>query len=56
MHKVKNEDDVDQMQDMKNSSIQGKGDRYSARGVCIICDTGMFKFLTKDDAEKLAEE
>lgn len=54
--KCKNKEGVDQMQEMTEVTIQEKGNRYSARGVCGNCGTGMFKFLSKDDAEKLADE
>jgi hypothetical protein len=56
--KCKNVEGEDQMQTMTDITIQEKGGRYSARGVCGNgdCGTGMFKFLSKDDAEKLETE
>jgi len=48
-----------QMQYMKEGfevqEKEGKGGskRYSAKGNCEVCDTGMFKFLSKEDAQKL---
>lgn len=56
--KCKNREGADQMQEMTQVTIQEKGGRYSARGVCGYegCGTGMFKFLSKDDAEKLAAD
>lgn len=45
------------MQDMADIEIQEKegkgGIKYSAKGKCAVCGTGMFKFLSKEDAEKL---
>jgi hypothetical protein len=46
-----------QMQVMKDLKVEekvGKGGsvRYSAKGVCDVCGTGMFKFLSKDDAQE----
>jgi len=54
--KCKNVEGKDQMQVMSELTIQEKGNRYSARGKCADCGTGMFKFLSKDDAEKLEAE
>ena len=47
-----------QMQDMTDINLiekEGKGGsvRYSAKGKCAVCGTGMFKFLSKEDAQKL---
>lgn len=41
-----------QMQNMENIKIEEKNGRYSARGTCPVCGTGMFKFLSKEDAAK----
>lgn len=46
------------MQDMTEIAVQEKEGksgniRYSAKGKCGVCGTGMFKFLSKDDAMKL---
>ena len=47
-----------QMQEMKDLQIQEKTGKtgnikYSAKGKCSVCGTGMFKFLSKDDALEL---
>ena len=49
------------MQDMDNIKViesEGKGGskRYSAKGNCRVCGTNQFKFLYKDDADKLRAE
>ena len=41
------------MQVMKDPQVMEKNNRYSAKGKCAKCDGNMFKFLSKDDAEKL---
>ena len=41
------------MQVMKDPQVTEKNNRYSAKGKCAKCDGNMFKFLSKDDAEKL---
>lgn len=41
------------MQIMKDPQIIEKNNRYSAKGQCANCGGNMFKFLSKDDAEKL---
>jgi len=43
------------MTELKVEEKEGKGGslKYSARGKCGVCGTGMFKFLSKDDAERL---
>jgi len=46
------------MQTMNNPVVEekeGKGGskRYSAKGTCANCGGNMFKFLSKDDADKL---
>ncbi len=40
------------MQMMKDIEIGEKNNRYSAKGKCTKCGGNMFKFLSKDDAEK----
>jgi hypothetical protein len=46
------------MKDLKVQEKEGKGGniKYSAKGVCSVCGTGMFKFLSKDDAEAIKKE
>ena len=49
------------MQTMENVKVEekeGKGGskRYSAKGTCAKCQGNMFKFLSKDDAQKIQEE
>ena len=46
------------MQDMENPQVvemKGKGGstRFSAKGTCKKCGGNMFKFLSKDDADKM---
>ena len=43
------------MTEIKVEEKEGKGGakKYSAKGKCAVCGTGMFKFLSKDDAAKL---
>jgi len=43
------------MVDPKVEVKEGKGGskRYSAKGTCAKCGGNMFKFLSKNDAEKL---
>jgi hypothetical protein len=41
------------MQAMTNPQVTEKNNRYSAKGTCAQCGGNMFKFLSKDDAEKL---
>lgn len=52
----KHDDDAEGKQMMTNISIEEKGGRYSARGECPNCGGNMFKFLSKDDAEQIADE
>ncbi|MCR4274847.1 MAG: hypothetical protein NUW02_02240 [Candidatus Campbellbacteria bacterium] len=47
-----------QMQVMTDINVlekEGKGGakKYSAKGKCAVCGTGMFKFLSKEDAAAL---
>lgn len=41
-----------QMQVMTDVKVEEKKNRYSAKGKCSVCGTGMFKFLSKEDAAK----
>lgn len=41
------------MQVMTEVKVEEKNNRYSAKGKCAQCGGNMFKFLSKDDAEKL---
>ena len=41
------------MQVMKDPMVEEKNNRYSAKGKCSVCGGNMFKFLSKDDAEKI---
>ena len=41
------------MQTMTNVKISEKNGRYSAKGQCAVCGGNMFKFMSKDDAEKM---
>jgi hypothetical protein len=41
------------MQVMVDPKVEEKNNRYSAKGKCSTCGGNMFKFLSKDDAEKL---
>jgi DNA polymerase II large subunit len=41
------------MQEMKDPKVTEKKGRYSAKGTCAKCGGNMFKFLSKDDAQKL---
>jgi len=38
---------------MKDPMVEEKNNRYSAKGKCSVCGGNMFKFLSKDDAEKI---
>lgn len=51
--KCRDENNKPTMQDMTNISVEEKNNRYSAKGQCAKCGGNMFKFLSKDDAEKL---
>lgn len=42
-----------QMQVMKDVRVEEKNNRYSAKGTCETCGGNMFKFLSKDAAEKM---
>lgn len=56
--KCRDENNKPTMQTMQNPQVEekeGKGGttRYSAKGSCESCGGNQFKFLSKDDAEKL---
>ena len=40
------------MQIMKDVRIEEKNNRYFAKGKCSACGGNMFKFLSKEDAQK----
>ena len=46
------------MNDIKVEEKEGKGGsiRYSAKGTCAQCGGNMFKFLSKDDADRIKSE
>lgn len=55
--KCRNDENAEQMQDMEDISIEENDNgRFSARGTCGRCGGNMFKFLSKEDAEKLKSE
>jgi len=41
------------MRGMTNVKVEEKNNRYSAKGTCENCGGNMFKFLSKNDAEKI---
>ena len=51
--KCRDENNKPTMQDMNNILVEEKNNRYSAKGQCANCGGNMFKFLSKDDAERL---
>lgn len=51
--KCRDDDNKPTMQDMEDINVEEKNGRYSARGKCSNCGGNMFKFLSKDDAEKM---
>lgn len=51
--KCRNGENKPTMQTMKDVKVEEKNNRYSAKGKCENCGGNMFKFLSKDDAEKL---
>ena len=48
----KNEENKPTMQTMKDVKVEEKNNRFSAKGTCTKCGGNMFKFLSKDDAQK----
>ncbi len=51
--KCRDEKNKPTMQVMTSPEVSEKNNRYSAKGKCSNCGGNMFKFLSKDDAEKL---
>lgn len=43
------------MQTMNDIRVEEKNNRYSAKGTCANCGGNMFKFLSKENAEKLQQ-
>ena len=43
------------MQTMNDIRVEEKNNRYSAKGTCANCGGNMFKFLSKESAEKLQQ-
>jgi len=41
------------MQMMNSPKVSEKNNRFSAKGQCAKCGGNMFKFLSKEDAQKL---
>lgn len=41
------------MQVMKDMKVEEKNNRFSAKGKCSTCGGNMFKFLSRDDAERM---
>ncbi len=41
------------MQTMTNVKVEEKNGRYFAKGTCAKCGGNQFKFLSKNDAEKM---
>ena len=35
------------------SVVEIKPGRFAAKGTCTVCETGMYKILSKDNADKL---
>ena len=51
--KCRDDNNKPTMQDMKDVNVeQNDKGRFQARGTCSNCGGNMFKFLSKDDAEK----
>jgi DNA polymerase II large subunit len=51
--KCRDENNKPTMQTMTEIKVEEKNNHYSAKGKCAKCGGNMFKFLSKDDAEKL---
>jgi len=51
--RCRNAENKPTMQEMKDVVVSEKNNRYSAKGQCTVCGGNMFKFLSKDDADKL---
>ena len=43
------------MQTMTDIRIEEKNNRFSAKGTCANCGGNMFKFLSKENAEKIQQ-
>ena len=52
--RCRNEENKPTMQTMKDIKVEEKNNRFSAKGICTKCGGNMFKFLSKDDAQKFA--
>ncbi len=50
--KCRDENNKPTMQTMENIKIEEKNNRYSAKGTCQNCGGNMFKFMSKENAEK----
>lgn len=50
--KCRDENNKPTMQDMNDVKVEEKNNRYSAKGTCAQCGGNMFKFMSKDDAQK----
>lgn len=51
--KCRDDNNKPTMQTMQNVEVTEKNNRYSAKGTCTTCGGNMFKFLSKDDAQKM---
>lgn len=51
--KCRDDNNKPTMQDMEDLRVEEKDGRFSARGTCGNCGGNMFKFLSKEDAQKL---
>ena len=51
--KCRDDNNKPTMQTMEDVNVEEKNGRYSARGKCANCGGNMFKFLSKEDAEKM---
>lgn len=53
--KCRDDNNKPTMQTMNDVNVeQNDKGRFQARGTCATCSGNMFKFLSKDDAEKFA--
>ena len=50
--KCRDDNNKPTMQTMTNVQVSEKNNRYSAKGTCANCSGNMFKFMSKDDAQK----
>lgn len=53
--KCRDDNNKPTMQEMMDIKIEEKNGRYFAKGKCTKCGGNMFKFLSKDDAEKFTK-